>query len=83
MFQGPTTGVLEEKVVTIEVDWERVPQARKGTTVSIRLRNRVRKGDKVFTMVDLAELPPQVPRTEKRRRRKRRTESMPPADDGV
>ncbi len=48
MFQGPTTGVREEMISSIECNHEKIKLAKKGQSVALKLGFRVRKNDKVF-----------------------------------
>ena len=48
MFQGNKTGVVEDKVVSIEVHNKKIKLAKKGQRVGIKIKNIVRENDKVF-----------------------------------
>ncbi|MDD5133196.1 MAG: U32 family peptidase [Candidatus Nanoarchaeia archaeon] len=48
MIQGPTTGVIEQKVNSIEINDKKVDIAKKGAIIGIKFDNIVRKNDKVF-----------------------------------
>ncbi|MBU0535356.1 MAG: U32 family peptidase [Nanoarchaeota archaeon] len=50
MIQGPTTGVFEQEVGSIEVSHKRVDEAGKGKKVGIKVNSAVRKNDKVFVI---------------------------------
>lgn len=50
MFQGPTTGVLAQRVDSIEVDRQKVDGARKGMAVAVRTDGLVRRGDRVYAV---------------------------------
>jgi putative protease len=50
MFQGPSTGVVIQKAVSIEVDHEYISVAEKGTTVAVKTERRVRPNDRVFVV---------------------------------
>ena len=50
MVQGPTTGVLNETINSIEMDHNKITKAKKGNIVAIKLNSIVRKNDKVFTV---------------------------------
>jgi putative protease len=51
MFQGPTTGVLSQKVDSIEVHHKPVKVAKKGSAVAVKADDVVRKNDKVYVIV--------------------------------
>ncbi len=48
MFQGPTTGVFEEKIVSMEKHHKMIKKANKGERIAIKLRGNVRENDMVF-----------------------------------
>jgi putative protease len=48
MFQGPTTGIIEHKVTSIEINRKKANEAKKGTNPGIKIQGIVRKNDKVF-----------------------------------
>ncbi len=48
---GPTTGVYEDKVREIRLDYDPVKKAVKGDVCSVPVKELVRRGDKVFKMV--------------------------------
>ena len=50
MFQGATTGVLSQKVESIEINRLRVDRARKGALVAVKADRHVRRGDKVYVI---------------------------------
>jgi putative protease len=50
MFQGPTTGIVSQKVESIEIDRGRVERALKGTSVALKTSSLVRRGDKVYVI---------------------------------
>jgi len=52
---GPTTGVVEFEVPEIRVDLKKVTGTRKGELCSVPVPGLVRRGDKVFKWVDVAE----------------------------
>lgn len=56
MFQGPTTGVKNLKVISIEEDGKSVTKARKGTVVGVKLSDIVRENDQVFMIVPVEEV---------------------------
>ncbi len=47
LFIGNTTGIIEEKVESMEVNHKKVDKAEKGQLVAIKLNNKVREGDSV------------------------------------
>lgn len=49
---GPTTGVHEDRISEIRVDLNPVPQSVKGEHCSIPVSQAVRRGDKVYKLVD-------------------------------
>lgn len=49
---GPTTGVHEDRISEIRVDLISVPQSQKGENCSIPVSQAVRRGDKVYKLVD-------------------------------
>ena len=48
---GPTTGVYEDKVLEIRLDYDPVKKAVKGDVCSIPVKELVRRGDKVYKIV--------------------------------
>lgn len=50
MIQGPTTGVVEEKIESIQVNHKDVDVADKKKSVAIRYSHKVRVNDKVFVI---------------------------------
>ncbi|MBU0930280.1 MAG: U32 family peptidase [Nanoarchaeota archaeon] len=48
MFQGPTTGVYEQKIDSMEINHKKVNSVEKGNEVGIKVKNIVRKNDRVF-----------------------------------
>jgi putative protease len=48
MIQGPTTGVYEQKVESMEVEHKKINEAKKGDVFAIKLQVIARKSDKVF-----------------------------------
>ena len=51
MVQGPTTGVLRQRVESIQVEHEERPAARRGERVAVRIDGVVRRQDRVFLVV--------------------------------
>lgn len=56
MIIGPTTGVYEGTVGEIRVDLKPVEKTAKGELCSIPVSDTVRRGDKVYKIIDNAEL---------------------------
>lgn len=52
---GPTTGVYEGTIAEIRVDLKNVPRTRKGEYCSVPVSSLVRRGDKVYKIVDAIE----------------------------
>ena len=52
MIIGPTTGVYEDKVSEIRVDLKPVDSTEKGELCSIPAKDVVRRGDKVYKVID-------------------------------
>ena len=52
---GPTTGVYEDHVSEIRVDLKKVKQTVKGDECSIPVKELVRRGDKVYKVVEVTE----------------------------
>ena len=52
MIIGPTTGVYEDKVSEIRVDLKAVESTEKGELCSIPAKDVVRRGDKVYKVID-------------------------------
>ena len=50
MIQGPTTGVIDQKVNSMEIEHKKISEAEKGMEIGIKLDKIVRKNDKVFLM---------------------------------
>ena len=50
MFQGPTTGVVEQKVGSMEKKHNKIREAKKGERVAIKTNCLVRENDKVFLL---------------------------------
>ncbi|MBW2996189.1 U32 family peptidase [Candidatus Woesearchaeota archaeon] len=50
MIQGPTTGVYEQKLKSMEIKHKKVKEVKKGNAVGIKLEKVVRKNDKVFVI---------------------------------
>ena len=52
MIIGPTTGVYEDKVSEIRVDLKPVKSTEKGELCSIPVKDVIRRGDKVYKVID-------------------------------
>jgi len=50
IFQGSTTGVIEQKITSMEKNHKKIKKAKKGERIAIKTNNRVRENDKVFLM---------------------------------
>ncbi len=50
MIQGPTTGVHEQKLVSMEDSHNKISNAKKGDLVAIKLEKPVRRNDKLFVI---------------------------------
>ena len=48
MFQGPTTGVVEQKISSMEKNHKKISKAKKGERIALKTKNKVRENDKVF-----------------------------------
>jgi putative protease len=51
MFQGPTTGVFEQKIESIQVNGKPVKKADKKNDVAVKTVKKVRKNDKVYVII--------------------------------
>ena len=51
MFQGPTTGVFEEEVKSMELNHNKVSKGKKGSSVAVKVKGVVRERDKVYLVV--------------------------------
>jgi len=56
VFLGPTTGVVEQFVEEIREDLEPVKKVVKGQVFSIKTKDLVRRGDKLYKLVNTEEL---------------------------
>lgn len=50
MFQGPTTGIIEHKITSMEIGHKKAKEAGKGSNVGIKIQGIARKNDKVFVI---------------------------------
>ncbi|MFA5934817.1 MAG: peptidase U32 family protein [Candidatus Paceibacterota bacterium] len=48
IFQGPTTGSIEEKVVSLEKDNKQIEKAERGEKVAVSVSSIVRKNDQIY-----------------------------------
>jgi len=51
MFQGPTTGVVHEKIDSMQINHKDVESAPKGRSVAVKVSKLVRPNDKVFKII--------------------------------
>jgi len=51
LITGPTTGVVEMTVPEIRVDLQRVEEAQKGDRLSIPIKEKIRRSDKLYKWV--------------------------------
>lgn len=52
LIQGPTTGTIQTKVSEIRVDLQPVEKVEKGGVCSVRVEEKLRRGDKVYKWVE-------------------------------
>jgi len=53
MVQGPTTGVIEFMISSIQLDNKQVEKAKKGQNIAVKIPGgKARKNDKVYTIAD-------------------------------
>ena len=55
LIEGPTTGVVEEKVTEIRVELQPANQASKGTACSIPVHGTIRRNDKVYKRINVCD----------------------------
>ncbi|MFH1838238.1 MAG: U32 family peptidase [Candidatus Kuenenbacteria bacterium] len=48
IFQGPTTGSMEEKIMSMEKNHQSIEKAQKGEKIAIKIKFIVRKNDQVY-----------------------------------
>ncbi len=53
---GPTTGLVKTVVSEIQVDKQSVPEAPKGSYISIPVDTKIRKSDKLYKIVEASEV---------------------------
>ena len=51
MIQGPTTGVFEQRLNSMEIKHKKIKSAAKGKVIAIKTNNIVRKNDKVYIIL--------------------------------
>jgi U32 family peptidase len=56
VITGPTTGVIENQVNEIRLDLKNVEKAEKGDLISIPVDDLVRRGDKLYKIVDASKV---------------------------
>ena len=52
MFHGSTTGVYSQVITSIELDQKPVQSARRGDSVTVAVKSKVRRQDKIYIMKD-------------------------------
>jgi putative protease len=53
---GPTTGLVKTTVSEIQLDMKPVPEAPKGSYISIPLDTKIRRSDKLYKIVAASEV---------------------------
>jgi len=48
MIQGPTTGIIEQKLISIQINKKPIKEAKKGQNIATITKDKVRKNDKVY-----------------------------------
>jgi hypothetical protein len=48
MIQGVTTGIIEQKIGSMQMQNTTIEAAKKGMNIAIKLNSKVRKNDKVY-----------------------------------
>ncbi len=56
LITGPTTGVLEWKIIEMQVNHKKVEKVEKGERFSIAIPNVIRRSDKLYKIVDAREI---------------------------
>ncbi len=51
MFQGPTTGVISQKITSMQKNKKPIKKARKGELIAVKTDSPVRENDKVFLII--------------------------------
>jgi putative protease len=54
IIQGPTTGVVRQKVVSLEKDHQPIKQAGQGDAIAIKMEKKVRPGDIVYKIYNVS-----------------------------
>lgn len=53
LIQGPTTGSVSEKIVSLEKDHQQITNAKKGEKVAFKIKTVVRKNDEVYLIKNI------------------------------
>ena len=48
IFQGPTTGVMEQEIISLEKNHKPIEVASKGEKVAVKVASDVKKNDEVY-----------------------------------
>jgi U32 family peptidase len=51
MFQGPTTGVIQQKIDSMQKDHKEIKKAKKKSRIALKTKKLVRENDKVYIIV--------------------------------
>jgi len=51
MIQGPTSGVFEQKLTSMEIKHKKIKQAKKGSVIAVKLKKIARKNDKIYIII--------------------------------
>ena len=52
MIQGPTTGIIEQKLTSMQINKKPIKEARKGLNIAFKTKEKVRKNDKIYIIND-------------------------------
>ncbi|MFH1232770.1 MAG: hypothetical protein V1651_02815, partial [Patescibacteria group bacterium] len=52
IFQGPTTGSVEEKITSIEKDHQSIKKIQTGEKVAIKVKALIRENDQVYLIIN-------------------------------
>ncbi|HEY4800007.1 MAG TPA: U32 family peptidase, partial [Bacteroidia bacterium] len=52
MISGPTTGVIQDKVLELRVNNQKKEKVKKGDSVSMPVKMKIRSSDKLYKIVD-------------------------------
>ncbi len=52
MISGPTTGIIQDKVLELRVNDKKTNKVKKGDTISMPLKIKIRSSDKLYKIVD-------------------------------